>query len=151
MFSNSPAVTSFTRPEPSFNLQSFINQRFSSLFIILFIHRKCSFLPLRLDGCAFFFLMHFASAAATLWCFHSLSVHLYLTFISLSAFASICLPVQALWEGKALRLFICSLLPLPIQYEGESYRLWTGFRTWLDTICYLFPVFTCGSIPSGAR
>lgn len=89
--------------------------------------------------------MHVASAAAaTLWCFRSSSVRLYLTFISLSAFPSICLPVLALGgggRGELSGLFICSLFPLPIQYEGESYRLWTGFCTWLDTICYLLPVF----------
>lgn len=47
-------------------------------------------------------------------------------------------------SGGALRLLIHSVFPLPIQIEGESYRLWTGYCTSLMTICYLFPVFMCG-------
>lgn len=43
--------------------------------------------------------------------------------------------------GELSGLFIRCLFPLPIQYEGEPYRLWTGFCTWLDTIWYLLTVF----------
>lgn len=50
--------------------------------------------------------MHFASAAATLWCPRSPSVRLYLTFISLSVSLSTC--SGPLGGGGALRLFICS-------------------------------------------
>lgn len=79
-----------------YEVNLFRYQRFSSS-LIPFIQGKWSFLPLRLYFRADISL-HFASPAATLWC--SPPVHLYHTFISLSAFPSIRLPFPTLRGGR---------------------------------------------------
>lgn len=152
------AVTSSTHNELDFNLNSFINLRFSSLSIVLLIWHKCSFLPLRLFFCSSF-SMHVASAAAaTLWCFRSSSVRLYLTFISLSAFPSICLPVLALggrgkgagvggsFQGSSSAVYFhcqSSMKENRIDFEQDSALDWILYA--ISCLCL------CGSIPCGAR